>query len=112
VNDCRIDGAIVSARELADSRIRDGAAIYGSDDFTFDIHYVDQDGNGIISKRDSLIVCIDSPSRAVTPLTIFAGWTGVLPNPFHLKARSEMRVEVPYAGLTGDSPGDSTCSPT
>jgi hypothetical protein len=104
VNRCNVDGSPVTAQALADSRIHSGGAIHPDDDFTFEIFWVDEDGSTDQNLGDSLVVCIDSPSRHITPLTIFAGWAGVLPNPVSLKSRTEMRVEIPYDGGDGSDP--------
>jgi hypothetical protein len=104
VDDCRLDSVVVTATDLAIDRIRDGGGVYPDDvgEIEFSIHHT---GTGV--KGDSLIVCIESPSRAVTPLTIFAGWTGVLPNPVPLRARTEMRIEAPNGYSGADLSGSS-----
>jgi hypothetical protein len=120
VNRCLLNGSTVEAHELAVSRIRDGAGVHPDDAngmawphrILFSIHYIDDNGNGNVSSGESMIVCIQSPSRAVTPLTIFAGWAGVLPNPVPLKARTETRVEIPYSGSDLDVGADSSCTPS
>jgi hypothetical protein len=108
-------GTSITATQLATNRIGAGAGVHGDDAaaIQFSIHNIDHDSNGP-DRGDTLVVCIDSPSRSVTPLLIFAGWTGVLPNPVHLKARTEMRVEAQtgYTGADlGADPGDGSCSP-
>jgi hypothetical protein len=114
VNRCLDNGALVEATVLAESRIRDGAGIHPDDipAILFSIHYIDSDNNDSINTGEGLIVCIQSPSRAVTPLTIFAGWAGVLPNPVPLKAKTVARVEIPYAGGDLTEGADSSCTPS
>jgi hypothetical protein len=114
VDRCQHEGADVDATELALERIHDGGAIHPDDTPAFQIYLVDEDTplDGI-EPGDSLVVCIESPSRHVTPLGIFAGWAGVLPNPVPIRARTEMRVERPYTGAdVSADPGDGSCSPS
>jgi hypothetical protein len=120
VDRCRYEGTTVTARELAEHRIDDGRAIASSDagDFKFSIHYVDEDGDTppVQEKGDSLVVCIESPSGAVTPLRAFAAMAGIIPDPFPLKARAEMRIEAKDGYQGGDlggpiSSGGSACTP-
>jgi hypothetical protein len=113
VNRCRYDGAPIGYEALALKRVEDGAAIGSGDvsDFLFSIHFIDEDGSGTgdPNKGDSIVVCIASPSGAVTPLRAFAAMVGVMPDPFLLKARTEMRVEVPDTAMVNGA--NSSCTP-
>ena len=115
VNRCNHDGALLTAEGLAAQRLNAGAGIHGDDDILFSIHYIDEDFSGDQNRGDSLIVCIESPSRHVTPLLAFSSMVGVLPNPVPLRARTEMRVEVAYDGGDGSdliASGASSCTPS
>jgi hypothetical protein len=116
VNRCRYEGAAIAPEDLALQRVRDGAAIGSGDvgSFLFSVHYVEEGTTlGQIDKGDSLVICIASPSGAVTPLRAFAAMAGIVPDPFLLKARTEMRVEVPWTGSPAIASGaDSSCTPT
>jgi hypothetical protein len=113
VNRCRYDGAAIAYDDLALQRVRDGSAIGSGDvdEFLFSIHFIDEDGSGTgdPNKGDSIVVCIASPSGAVTPLRAFAAMAGIMPDPFLLKARTEMRVEVPDTAMANGA--DSSCAP-
>jgi hypothetical protein len=113
VDNCKLEGADVTATEMAIQRIKSGGAIHSGDTVLTDVHWIDEDGDGQPGKGDSIVFCLQSPSRWVTPLLAFASMVGIVPNGnMPLKARTEMRLEKPYTGGDLGAEGDTACAPS
>lgn len=72
------------------------------------VKYLDEDGDGVIRAGDSIIVCIKTANKYISPLLpMFSIVTGgsTIPNPLPLYAREQMKLELTPAGATPAADG-------
>jgi hypothetical protein len=117
VKSCRVDGdpeAVIVDRLRRGLGVNNLTSIFSGNP-TYDIHYIDIDGNGVIeARKDSVVVCILANNKYISPVLPFLSMVtrgGALPNPFPLKARTEMRLqeEPPSPLVPTDWSEDQAC---
>lgn len=96
---CNLNGVPTTTDELVNARINAGVT-NNLGNTQVDIRYVNQDGNPAITDGDTIVVCVRTENHYIGPvLEMFSFVTGgALPSPLQLKAREEMRLELPPAG--------------